>query len=348
MNTDFTSIQGFIKSSGASYRVFDLGRRVEKLSSDWFQRFEAGQEAYHYPFQRQAWLGILFWNQAEIQEHFIWFIKLPLDETGKLSLSARDDFLKILIEKIGDNLIKAQKGEKLHYVLADNPYTFSPKQDRLAMFHAKAAKTVGNQASQFYNEVQEYLRRGALDEWQTLGLQGIADFVARLDDDNNARVLKNALEQMPIEPYGAFASMLEHEKIGVELAETIQQRLRRALQQNEPGLAEVVTGLRAISCSSAEGLRKPLLLDVLSRPIGRNVEILAAIASRCWHDLRDQDLVVTYLEALAENELGQDAFNQLLADLMFIPGLRQGFLQAFRHPQRSASLSQKMGGMFGA
>jgi hypothetical protein len=54
-----------------------------------------------------------------------------------------------------------------------------------------------------------------------------------------------------------------------------------------------------------------------------------------------------FLEKLAINPTGQECFNRVMADLMFIPTLRALTLQQFRSPERSDALSQAIGGMFG-
>jgi hypothetical protein len=53
------------------------------------------------------------------------------------------------------------------------------------------------------------------------------------------------------------------------------------------------------------------------------------------------------MEQLAHNSAGYEAFSQLLADLVFVPGMREPVMQALRHPERSKKLSQFVGKMFG-
>jgi hypothetical protein len=53
-----------------------------------------------------------------------------------------------------------------------------------------------------------------------------------------------------------------------------------------------------------------------------------------------------YCEALAQNDLGNEAFIQVMADLLFIPGMRPALLSALRDPGRSTLLSEAVGAMF--
>ncbi len=93
-----TTLSEFLHHSGAKYRVFDMGRRVAKLSSDQFFNFESAQQAYPYPLQKSALFGVVFWSPTLPDKHYIWFLKFPLDEQGLLIQGARDEFLCMLLE----------------------------------------------------------------------------------------------------------------------------------------------------------------------------------------------------------------------------------------------------------
>jgi hypothetical protein len=54
-----------------------------------------------------------------------------------------------------------------------------------------------------------------------------------------------------------------------------------------------------------------------------------------------------FAERLAQNDAGQVAFSQLLADGLFMPGLRPHIMKALRSPTRSETLSRAVGEMFG-
>ena len=82
------------------------------------------------------------------------------------------------------------------------------------------------------------------------------------------------------------------------------------------------------------------------QPAG-DIHILAAIAARDWEVLKDEGLAQRFVEALAQNSLGPDAFAQVMGDLLTIPGMRPPLLAQLRNPERSASLNTAVGHMFG-
>ncbi len=53
------------------------------------------------------------------------------------------------------------------------------------------------------------------------------------------------------------------------------------------------------------------------------------------------------MEQLARNDAGQTAFSQILADVMYMPNMRQHIMQALRSTTRSAQLSRAVGIMLG-
>ncbi|MCW8891458.1 MAG: DUF3549 family protein, partial [Sedimenticola sp.] len=75
-------------------------------------------------------------------------------------------------------------------------------------------------------------------------------------------------------------------------------------------------------------------------------ELLAALSGRAWEQLHEPRLRRLFLERLAENSAGQEAFNHCMADLLFIPGMREPVLGAVRDPNRSEQLSAAIGSMF--
>ena len=81
-----TTLSEFLHQSGAKYRVFDMGRRVTKLTADEFVNFEWAKKPYPLPFQRSALFGVIFWHPEAAEKHYVWFLTFPLDEQGLLSV----------------------------------------------------------------------------------------------------------------------------------------------------------------------------------------------------------------------------------------------------------------------
>ncbi len=119
------------------------------------------------------------------------------------------------------------------------------------------------------------------------------------------------------------------------------------LEVDSPQITALAMGLRALSRAKAHATRRESLQAVLALPTANNVELLAAIAGRCWEDLQDPDIARPFLEALARCEAGSDAFAAVLADLLFIPGMREPMLASLRSPERSPQLAAALEGFFG-
>jgi hypothetical protein len=87
-----------------------------------------------------------------------------------------------------------------------------------------------------------------------------------------------------------------------------------------------------------------LIEVILLHPKSSSIEVLASVASRCWQDL-EGELLLAFLNVLANNEQGQPAFNALVADLMSLPNKREHILQAFRSEKRSEELMIAIGSL---
>lgn len=330
MNTVLT-LGDFLNQTGADAHFYDMGRRVVEIPSATLAAFEQNEIPYPLPFLRAAWLGVLFRHPAE-SAPTIWFLRFPLDEQGKLILAARDDFLGRILETAG-----AAQGS-----LDDNPHGFQPRPERMAVFHAKAAKQLGQAPSQFHAHAAEYFR-GTLgfDQWSFVGLQGIADVAARLDEDNNAAVLARAVPHLPATPYAALCNCLESEAIDAELGQALAARIEADLALPDP--VEVAAGIRGLSLCVKRSAVAGSITRVLTSPFGNHVEILAAIAGRAWEPLTDTHLQLQFLERLAECEAGQRAFEGILADLLFLPALGDSLRKTLRGPQHSQHLAAAIG-----
>jgi hypothetical protein len=226
----------FLEQGGAQLSIFDMGRRVVEIPLDIMRRFESAVTPYPQPFLQSAWLGILFqYPHANANSHNIWFVKLPLDEQGLLQQAARDDFLRHVIKQLDESLNKTSDEESLQQIPEDNPHGFTPKEDRMAMFHAKISKQTAETPSQFYAHAQDYFAgKPGYEQWNFVGLQGIADVVARLDEDtldgkSNAQTLAQAIPAIPATPFTALCSCLESVAIDKPLSNTIAARISKAL-----------------------------------------------------------------------------------------------------------------------
>ncbi len=345
--SEIASLTEFLETAGGRLRFFDMGRRVSKIPHDDFLKFERTELPYPQPLQQQAWFALVFHDRESQNEPFIWFLHFPLDEQGKLVLAARDDFMHRLVESLGENLEAARKGEHLQAALEENPYVFQPKQERLAVLHAKLTLLLKQPASHYYNHAVDYFQ-GKLgwDQWSFLGYQGIADLAVRCVEPEMARQITEAIPQLPASPLEALCHCLENESVPVAIAEALCKRVEVALAEDEPDPQIITAGIRGISSSISLTYRDQLIGSVLNHPVASRSDVLTAIGGRAWETLEDEGLRCRYLECLAASDESQDFFNRVLADLLFLPGTRSFMLAGLRDPKRSETLSESIGEFF--
>lgn len=352
----FDSITHFLQSGEFEFRVFDLGRKVWGISNDLFARIENQEEQYPYPFQQKAWLALLFWQEGKQQEAVIWFLQFPVDEMGYLKQASRDAFLIDLLEQTGKNIQAKQRGEKTEDALGESPFAFKPREDRLAMFHAFATVILEQNPSSHYQYAHDYLQTKeeggpGFEQWQFLGLQGIADVVARLGDDANEALLANAISELPSVPLSTYAQALENVEFGQGLFAALQDRVCKELSEIEATpidevdaskIALVASLLRAVASYPECKPKAKLLIDVLSvDKVGGSVEVLAAVSGRSWQSLKNTAVMRCFVAKLALQ--GQQAFSAIVADLMMMPEMRNLLLAEMRSEHRSAELASKFG-----
>jgi len=329
---------GFLQTTGSDIHIYDMGRRINQIPIDCFYDFEEGRAPWPQPLQRQAWFATLFRPAGET-EPLIWFLRLPLDEQGKLVPASRDELLQYLLEEGLDDSKSEGSG-------AQNSYSFRPRDDRLAVFHAQASAALGQPPSHYYAHARQYFS-GELgwDQWTFVGLQGIADIAARLDEPTIEELAK-AVPSLPTEPFVALCQCLENSPLPAPLAQAIEQRLERNLAGKGTAIKETVATIRGIALSEDAQLARRLLRRVLENGISSHPEILAAISARAWEHLLDDGLRKRFLERLATNSAGQAFFDQCLADLLFLPGMRFPFLESLRNSERSPTLEEAIGRFF--
>jgi len=333
MTTDTSTLYKLLEQMQVKTRWFDLGRRIGKLKREQIQQFEDGIAPYPHPYLRQAWLGLVFWPEQDKKKEQvqIWCLRLPLDEQGKLDLGARDDFLKQLLFSLGSNIEAAQAGKRLNAVLENNPYELKLPPEKQASLHAKISLELKQPASSHYQNSLGYLQNQDWPQWQAVGVQGLADIASRWQQ--HTALLCQALPHLPEQVLVPLAQCLEHEKIGEELSHALLARLK--LSNEAKLMANLIRGL------SASRQPQPLqqaLRYCLSHPEIVQLELLAAISSRCAETALEPEFALVFLEHLAA--AGQGVFNGLLAEMLFQPNLRLALMAAFRLPQRSEVLSQ--------
>lgn len=374
------SINQFLTAIGCRFECYDMGRLIQPIEQQTFIDFESSSIPWNSPFLQHAWLALVFWQEQgwkpqgknasmtdAKQDHMIWFLKLPLDEQAKLNLAARDDFLHRLFKTLENDSVAKNQQEKHHLLenaIQDSPYGFQPKQEQMANFHAIAHKHLGLPASQYYQNVQRYFSDpDGFEQWNQLGFQGFADLAARLDekfqDKNNQELIAQAIATLPLPPFQALANCLENHVVSSQLTRAVLNRLIREqeleLEKNDNEQLSIIpvyiASIRATAQACNQKLQAQLLSQILKSPGSSNIEVLAVISGRCWQQLFQPQILTFFLEALARSEsnpnqsesLSQGAFNAIMSDIMFIPGMRNAVLQSFRSPDRSEQLAKAIG-----
>lgn len=330
------TISELVKAGGATLKVFDMGRRIQVLDSRIFEQIEALKHPYPSPYLKHAWLGLLSCHSSDAGQNGIWFLKLPLDEQNLLQPASRDAFVRYCAERMKTGDLSDQ---------GEAPFSFKPDTNRMAYFHSLASRELGATNSQFYGIARAYLSGDmGWDNWQQLGLQGLAEVVASLGQDDNQTLLAQAMPYMPTVPLNVVLGFLENQSPDQGLTSAINDRLAAVIKAGATP-ADLAAFARALSHSQNIQQRRLLLQALLQHHQSRSVEVLAAVSSRCWADL-EGSLLVSFLETLAHNEQGQDAFTALVGDMMTLPGMRHRMLQAFADESRSEQLDASIRALF--
>ncbi|KUJ81474.1 DUF3549 domain-containing protein [Microbulbifer flavimaris] len=338
------TLSALIAEADFNLRWFDLGRRVQTVSRADAEAFENGTAPWPHPYLRHAWTGLLLWPR-EGGEAVVWFLRLPLDEQGKLQLPVRDGFLRRLDEALraagsDGKPVEPPSAEALDAALQASGLLFEPAQERQASFHAHSSMLLQRPPSDHYARALAHLQEPEKVAWDQLALQGIADLAARWEKHRD--LLERRIPDLAPPVFITLCQCLESEAVDHRIAGAIARRGRTVMADAAGNRAEVAAAVRGLSHSIASGLRRQFLTDVLESTAASDSEVLAAIGSRCADDLADETLVRVWLEAVSSSQ-SQNTFNLLMTDLMYLPGVRGAILNAVRDPQRPEDVARAFG-----
>ena len=343
MTTNTPILSEFLLQTDTQIRIFDLGRRMSKINLSDFQKFERGEMVYPYPYEQTAWIGLLYWNNKDKTQHNIWFLRMPLDETGHIQLSARDEFMHLLLSRFSEYMQTSDNAQAMDHVLKDNPYVFKPTDDKLAVFHSKALLVLQQSPSQYFNDVLSYFQGNNYQQWQHLGIQGITDLAVRQDIDEIHKSLIKAIPKIPEPVFNTLCQSLENESINIGLTKVIAARIISASDNQL-----IANGIRALAMCQSDKIKQDIIYKVLENLEPNPSIVLIAITAKAWEVLFEEKILKLFLEKLSNTNTGPELFNSLIQDLMFMPGLREKILLEFRKPNRSDNLSKSVGEFFKA
>lgn len=336
------TLHDFFARTGAEVNLYHMGRRVEPCTLNTLSSFEEGTTPWPLPWQGQARLGIVF-RLGDLVDPLIWFLALPLDEQGQLVPAPRDAFLQRLLVILGHNVERVgratQDGSEIDNLMHDNPLAFTPSLPFQAMLHAYATHDTGKPASQHLEPVEAYLSGQQPVDWQFLGLQGLADFAVRLDDEA-ARQLATTLPSLPDEVLNSLCYCLEHVAVPDMLALALRDRGEQAAALGR--LETLCACVRAVSGADA-AIAGAWFDDLLADSAACGPDLLAAIAGRGWVHLEDGERLPHFLERLAEQP--QADFASAARDLALIPRLRLPVLMTLREAPQDSAIGQRLAGL---
>jgi len=336
-----STISELFSLSESQYRVFDIGRKIDKISKEEFEKIENNQLPYPYPSQGHAFIALAFWQKASAHP-YLWFVKLPLDERGLLNQGARNHFIAIIIEALGSDLT-VDPSEQQEKLLSNNPYHFTPSQYKLASLNSIIKVELKQPASEYFAHCKEFIA-GKLgwDNWQQIGVQGITDFAARIRMNNNEALMLKALPHIPEQLLLPLCSSLENQRLSVYLIEAIIHRIKSPLvRDNEATRSHLIRSL----ASSTQHPHVEALIDDLIKLEALTTDDFITVAGRCWQVLHQAGRMMGFLELLVKKEDSQ-IFNAIFKDLVAIPGIRTVLFQCMRAPNRSNEFSKAIGQLF--
>lgn len=344
------TISQLLQSSNSQYRLYDIGRKVTKITKEQFQKIENNQIPYPTPSQGHACIAIAFWQKKSAMP-YLWLLKLPLDERGLLNQGARNHFIAIIVEALGSDLTQ-DANEQQEELLKNNPYLFTPAQYKLAALNSKIKLELKQLPSEHLSTFISYLTAdSSWGSWQNVGVQGICDFVVRINDkanESNNELLQHALPHLPTEVLFPLCSALENELLPIGLLDTLIELLQKNLLTKESeneGIVQIQQHLLRSLGSNCQHPHVTELISLLLQQQNIAVELLITLSGRCWLALEDIDNLMAFLEHLVKYE-DKDLFNSIFKDLVAIPAIRPSVLQCIREPERSKNLSNAIGQLF--
>ncbi|MGR7922081.1 DUF3549 family protein [Zobellella denitrificans] len=338
------TLSEFLSQAGTEFRLYDLGRRLQPLATEDFAAIEAGRRPYPWPLQRHAWLAVCYHQHGDERQHYLWFLKIPLDERGLFNNAAVKHFLAALVEQLGQDPT-APLGEEQQQRLAQTPFTFQPTQNKLAALHARLRRDLALPPSAYYPAVLDYLAEPERHDWQQLGLQGLADLAARLATEPAlGQLLASRLFGLPLPVQQALLGQCEHQPLPAELAECLLAAISAEQERATPDEERIGLLLRATAGTTPLAARSRKVASLLALAPGQT--LMLSLAARLWQELTDEALLLAYLEQLAERH--PELFNGLFAELVSTPALRPLILANLHNPALAPALRDAIGKLFAA
>lgn len=351
--TDFLQFAGQQHAATTEYHVYDLSRRVQKLSNQEFAAIERGERPFPTPRQQHAWLAIVLRQQEHLAsnhvfEPYIWFVKLPLDERGLFQHAARQHFLSIIVEAVTEDLtadISAEQAKRAQ----QNPYLFTPDEPRRAAFHAQVSRDLVLPTNSQYAAAKTWLLQPApnAEGWQQLSVQSIHDVICReINDKALQSAIVNKLWQWPEPLQQTITEALEQQPLSSNFADELCALFTSPLTANQR-----ITLWRCLAGATAVASVQQALysqLQQLPEPASAALDLLYTIGARLWPLLANSSHLAAYLTAVARRQQSEAVFHQVFRDLVMLAELRPHLLQLLRAEDLNPDLQQALAALITA
>jgi len=344
------TISQLLHSSNSQFRLYDIGRKIEKIPKELFEKIELNQLPYPTPSQGHACIAIVFW-QKQTPQPYLWLLKLPLDERGLLNQGARNHFIAIIVEALGADLTQSVD-KKQEELLKNNPYLYTPAQYKLAALNSKIKFELKQPPSEYLSPFISYITGdNGWDNWQAVGVQGISDFAVHIREETSTKkhseLLVNALPYLPSEVLLPLCGALENEVFSVDLINALLNLFKEKCKltpKTEDNIQLQQHLLRSLASNSQHMHVKKLVSELLQQQHVAS-ELLITLSGRCWLALANSEQLMAFFEHLVASD-DQALFNSVFKDLVSIPAIRPIVFQCMRAPERSTELSKAIGQLF--
>lgn len=352
-HASFGTLSEFLLQAGTEYFVIDVSRTRRIIDNQTFFDYESNKLPFDSPRQGFAWLCVVFWNKQVNQEHYIWFLKLPIDEQSLLQQAARDQFLHIVSQALGQQLQNVAHKEAQ---LPENPFIFTPNQQLLADCNTLIRDQLKLPTREGAKRALNYLQAPSVGNWSELSVQDISDLAIDIQSDRVQSAFIENLNMLAQPVCTCLFSSFE----GLVLPEAIEKRLLDYHQQADKVIAPMA--LRALaSCRSNQV--NGYVQTLISGDIALDTETLVVIAGRHWQALSPElssksntakisapqvDWLAKYFEKVAQADDSYALFKGIFADMVQIPAIRVFLLAMLRQQGHCEALQLAITSLFEA
>lgn len=324
------SLTNFMAMTKAKFQLFDLGLYLRELPSTILTDLDNGQP-YSNPHLGYAWLAIFNWHANQPEQNSFWFLKLPLDEQGILPAGVHSDLVSRFYRAI-----ETSDASERQRLLTEHPYQFTPDHEKMAALHAVTTCQLGLSPSHFFEPAHQFfINNDDTIDWQTLGIQGIADVVWRLTN-SEFETLINRLPTLALPPLLALLQQFEHREIPVNIIKTIAS-IAQSAQTNDALFASC---LRACAQSAAASTLEPVILARLKTQ-SVSTEVLLTILTRYSYLLKNDTQAVIILDSLA-TRVDSDAFARVITNLAMQPNMTGIIMKTLTSPTLTEALANAL------